>query len=189
MKRWMMALILAAGLAAPAGAVRILTTDVPEKIDVGGQSLMLNGAGVRVATILKVKVYVASFYAPAPLVTPDEVMASKGPFRFDFVFQRAFDAKDVQDAWVWQFKESNEHFYPDFEKDKAAFVAGFGALKKFGVETVEMVGDETRVIDQGRQTAVIKGRDFQKAFLSLWFGGKSVMPTLKTAFLAGGAPK
>ncbi len=35
----------------------------------------------------------------------------------------------------------------------------------------------------GEPYGTIKGRDFQKAFLSMWFGAKPVMPTLKAALL------
>jgi hypothetical protein len=51
------------------------------------------------------------------------------------------------------------------------------------VEQVQLVGTNTIVIDQGVTKGTIPGRDFQKAFLSLWFGSKAVSPDLKTALL------
>ncbi len=167
----------------PIGAVEIAGVNVEPTRVVDGQTLTLNGAGLRTATMLHVKVYVAGFYAPAPLKTEQEVLKSTGPLRFDFTFVRAFNQQKVSDAWNFQFKESNTHAYPDLEKDVASVVKAFGPIKKFGVETFELTGDETRVIDDGQVKATIKGRDFQKAFLSMWFGAKPVMPTLKAALL------
>jgi hypothetical protein len=59
----------------------------------------------------------------------------------------------------------------------------FGPLSGTGVEQVHLVGTNTIVIDQGVTKGTIPGRDFQKAFLSLWFGSKAVSPDLKTALL------
>jgi hypothetical protein len=59
----------------------------------------------------------------------------------------------------------------------------FGALKNGGVEQVRIVGTNTVVFDQGIQRGTIPGRDFQKSFLSLWFGSNPVAPDLKNALL------
>lgn len=175
-----LAVMLNAGVA---GAREILGVNLPETREIAGQNAVLNGAGVRLATVLRVKVYVAALYTTKKLSTVEEVMASKGPMRFDFNFLRAFEQKKVVDAWKWQFEQSNEHIYAGLQKDLDAFYGAFGPLKKFGVESIEIEGDETRVFDDGALKLTIKGRDFQKSFLSLWFGSKPVMPELKTAFL------
>ena len=52
-----------------------------------------------------------------------------------------------------------------------------------GVERVQFVGTNTLVYDSGILKGTIAGRDFQKAFLSLWFGSKAVSPDLKAALL------
>ena len=58
-----------------------------------------------------------------------------------------------------------------------------GPLKKGGVESVEIDGNVTRVFDDGKFKGQITGTNFQKAFLSLWFGSKPVMPELRAALL------
>ena len=45
------------------------------------------------------------------------------------------------------------------------------------------MGTDTLVYDSGELKGTIRGRDFQRAFLSLWFGSKPVMPELKAALL------
>lgn len=175
------------GLATAAHAAKKLAgvTLEPTKT-VSGKTLKLNGAGIRTATVLKVKVYVAALYTPEPITTTEQGLNAAGPVRFDFTFVRSFPQKKVADAWRFTFKESASHTYPDLNKDVETFLAGYGPIKEFGVEAVEIEGDETRIIDDGKVTGTIKGRDFQKAFLSLWFGSKPVMPELKTALLGGG---
>src|SRR5262245_5166826 len=89
--------ILLAGLIAvaptAARALEILDVKVADSATVGGKTLALNGAGVRSATILKVKVYVASFYTSKPLTTAEEVLKVEGPVRLDLTYVRPFDQK------------------------------------------------------------------------------------------------
>jgi hypothetical protein len=59
----------------------------------------------------------------------------------------------------------------------------FGPLQSMGVESVQLVGTDTLVYDSGILKGTISGRDFQKSFLSLWFGSNPVAPDLKSALL------
>lgn len=168
-----------------AEARKILNVEVAEEMKIDDQVLPLNGAGVRSATVLHVKIYVAAFYAPTPLKTEDEVLASPGPLYLQLTYVRAFDKDRVQKAWVWQFEQSGTYTYDGFERDKKILINSFGEIKKGGVESIALVGDETRIYDDGVLKSTIKGRDFQKAFLSMWFGKKPVMSELKANLLAG----
>jgi hypothetical protein len=168
-----------------AGAVEIQGVKVPPSVQVNGQTLPLNGAGLRTFSLLMVpiKIYVAAFYAPGPLKSEAEVLASPGPMEFSFTFLRAVDASDVAKAWSSQFAASVSHTYAGYEKDRDAFVGMFGALQQGGVQVVRFVGTDTVVFDQGTQKGTIPGRDFQRAFLSMWFGSNPVATDLKTALL------
>ena len=177
------------GLLAPfAHALEIEGVAVPPTASVSGRTLALNGAGLRTVVLLvvPVKAYVASFYAPSPLRTPAAVMASPGPMQFNFTFLQGVGQSQVTQAWQAQFGSSVSFTYPGFEKDRDAFISFFGPLKKGGVETVEVDGEVTRAYDEGVLKGSIPGRNFQKAFLSLWFGSNPVQPSLKAALLGAG---
>lgn len=170
-----------------ASAKEISGVAVPSQKEVAGKALTLNGAGVRtvVLAVIPIKAYVAAFYAPKPLKSYQEVLASPGPFQFDFTFLQGVGREQVTDAWNAQFKASASYSYPQLSEDQARFVKMFGPLKKHGVESVVIDGNSTKVYDGGALKGAIEGRDFQKAFLSLWFGDKPVMPELKKALLGG----
>lgn len=172
-------------LSITAPALEIEGVRIPPSATVSGQTLRLNGAGLRtvVLLIVPVKAYVASFYAPSPLRSEKAVLASSGPMRFDFTFLQAVPQGQVARAWQAQFEDSVSYAYPGFAGDRDAFIKMFGALKKGGVETVELDEDVTRCYDDGDFKGSVQGRDFQKAFLSLWFGSNPVMPSLKSALL------
>ena len=169
----------------PAMAVEIEGVVVTPQTQVAGKQLELNGAGLRVFTLLLVpiKIYVAAFYSATPLRSPDAVMDSAGPMVFDFTFLRDVGQSDVTKAWTSQFDQSVSYTYPGYAKDRDSFISMFGALKSGGVEQVQFVGTNTIVIDQGVTKGIIPGRDFQKSFLSLWFGSNPVSADLQSALL------
>ncbi len=166
-------------------AVTIQGVTPAPQVQVSGQMLRLNGAGLRTFSLLgiPIKIYVAAFYAPVPLSSTEAVMASPGPLQFDFTFLRAVAQSDVTKAWTAQFADSVTFTYPGYEKDRDAFIAMFGPLQSGGVESVSISGNETLIYDSGTLKGTIPGRNFQKAFLSLWFGSKAVSPDLKAALL------
>jgi hypothetical protein len=184
-KRYIALMLLVVISASSASALQIEGVTVPPQTTVHGTTLSLNGAGLRTFKLLMVpvKVYVAALYTPSPLRTPQEVTASPGPMQFDFTFLRAVGQSDVTTAWTQQFSHSVSYTYPGYEKDRDAFIAMFGPLALQGVERVKFVGTNTIVIDQGVKKGVIAGRNFQQAFLSLWFGSKPVSKKLRAALL------
>lgn len=178
-------LFLGALAPTPLRALEIQGVSVPPSATVAGESLRLNGAGLRTFTLLMVpiRIYVASLYTPSAIRSAAAMMASSGPMQFDFTFLRGVGQSDVTKAWTTQFAQSVGYTYPGYARDRDAFIAMFGPLRNLGVEQVQFLGTNTVVIDQGTRKGVIPGRDFQKAFLSLWFGTNPVAPDLKESLL------
>ena len=186
MKRASALLIISLLLSAlPLKALEIQGVSVPPTVQVNGQKLQLNGAGLRTFTLLliPIKIYVASVYTPAAIRTETSMMSSQGPMQFDFTFLRAVGQSDVVKAWTSQFAQSVSYTYPGYARDRDAFIAMLGPLKNMGVEQVQFIGTNTVVFDQGSLKGTIPGRDFQKSFLSLWFGSNTVAADLKASLL------
>lgn len=185
MKRVLIILMALLGMGRIGHALEIQGVTVPPQVQVAGDSLQLNGAGLRTFSLLMVpiRIYVAAFYTPAALRTADAVMASSGPMEFDFTFLRAVGQSDVSKAWSSQFAQSVSYTYPGYARDRDAFIAMFGPLSSGGVEQVRFIGTNTVVFDQGTKKGTIPGCDFQKSFLSLWFGSNPVATDLKEALL------
>jgi hypothetical protein len=158
---------------------------VPPQSSVNGQSLSLNGAGLRTVSIafIPIKAYVAAFYTPAALKSEEAVLASPGPLQFTFTFLKSVTQTQAVNAWQSQIQASMTYSYPGIEKDRTAFIGMFGAINQGGTEMIQLVGSETQVYDNGKLKGTIQGRDFQKAFLSVWFGSNPVQQDLKAALL------
>jgi hypothetical protein len=151
--------------------------------------LRFNGAGVRSINMFgwEFKVYVAGFYTGIPLESTESVFAALDNdthMQLDFTFLRYVNQGRVTDAWNQQLAHSVDYSYPGYENDRDFFIGSFGPIENGGTETVQLLADGTTVlIDQGVQKGVIDGRDFQKAFLSMWFGDNAVAPDLKAGLL------
>ena len=156
--------------------------------------LRLNGAGVRSISIFgwDFKVYVAGFYhaaAVSPLASTDQVYEAvqEHAMQFDFTFLRTFAQGQVTEAWQRQLEHSVDHRYDDYEKDRDAFIASFGPIVNGGTVSVALHPcGRTVLVDQGARKNTIQSRNFQRAFLSMWFGPKAVQSDLKQGLLGAG---
>lgn len=154
--------------------------------EVNGVTLFRNGEGVRMFTILgmNLRMYVAGFWTESPLQTVEEVVNCNRPKQFDFTFLRKVSQGRVTAAWQRQLDASVTHKdYEGYQADRDAFIAMLGAIEQGGTLSILLVGEELDVIDQGVFKGKIKGRDFQRAFLSMWFGEQAVTNDLKTGLL------
>lgn len=150
-------------------------------------TLFRNGQGVRSIPFLgfPIKVYVASFYTATrrPLRSVDDIMNSHDPMQFDFTFLRSVNLNRVSEAWQMQLDASVSYDYDTLPNDKRAFIKMLGPIAVGGTETVIMIDDQTYIIDQGIPKGSIPGRNFQRAFLSVWFGDRPVTDDLKQGLL------
>ena len=71
-------LLSALSLASTSIAATVADVTVADEATVGGQKLVLNGVGVREATMLKVKVYVMGLYLPEKSQDAEAIIASDG---------------------------------------------------------------------------------------------------------------
>jgi len=113
---------------------------------------------------------------------------NNGPIQLDFTFLRYVRQSQVVSAWTQQLDHSVTYRdYEGYETDKDRFIqlASGGPIENHGTQSVQLVGDETRIIDQGTLTGVIPGRNFQRSFLSMWFGSMAVSEDLKNNLLRG----
>jgi len=168
-----------------AHAFQIEGVEIPPCVKVDGTILQLNGAGMRTISPMgiPINIYVASFYAPAPIRSEKEALAAGSPLQFNFTFLQGVNKTLISRAWRAQFSHSVTETYPGYDHDKDAFLHMVGNLDKNGRDTVEFLGDDTRVLDSGRLIGTIHGRNFQKAYLSLLFGPRPASRRLKPELL------
>lgn len=195
LRRALLTASLALALPFAAGAQTAQTVDAggakfETTAEVGGQRLVLNGAGVRYRAVFKV--YGAGLYLRAKADTPEAAIKMDGPKRVMLKLLRDVDGKDLGKA----FTDGMEKNMLPEERMKAIngifkFGQVFQDIKKapagtpINVDWVPNVG--AQVFVDGKATGdVIKEPEFYTALLRIWLGEKPADDKLKTALLGGG---
>ena len=166
-------------------AAEIEGVKIPATIICDGKELPLSGAGLRTATFLNIKVYVVAVYAPEKIKTGNLAELEQRPLCFEMTYLKEFDSEDVDKAWDFQFKESGQHNYPALKEDVMNIKKYFGEIKGDRKESFTLTGETTKVFENGELKGEIKGKDFQKSFLSIWFGTNPPTKDLQKDLLKG----
>lgn len=170
-------------------AIEVGGVKFPETLQLAGQTLQLNGAGVRVKVI--VNLYAAGLYITKTDADPANVIGQPGAKVMKIVLLRNLTGEDFADATVKGFKANNNE--ADVAKLQSkleqvrAMMMDFGPVKKGTVIQIDFVpGEGTHVLLDGkRRGPEVTGDDFQKAVLRIWLGPKSVDADLKQSLLGG----
>ena len=83
-------------LAGPARAASVSGLSLPDTFPLAGQTLVLNGLGIRTLTIFKVKVYVAGLYVAQRSRDARAILASPGPKVVLMQFLHKASKEDVE---------------------------------------------------------------------------------------------
>ncbi len=151
-------------------AAKKADVELPDTMSLEGKELVLNGIGIRRATIFNVKVYVGGLYVLKKSQNSNEIINQDNPKHITMKFVRDVDADDLQDAWLEGFKAAVT------EADRKPLMEAFN---KFNATMRDMEEGEAILInflDQGVQVSVkgqkhpfIGDKAFSKALLSIWF--------------------
>ena len=184
--RKLFVVLLAVWIAAPALAAEVGGIKLDDKVAVGGQDLVLNGAGIR--TRVMFKVYVGSLYVPAKTADLAGVLA-KGPRRIQLNLLRSLSADQLVDALNDGLKENNTEAEMAAVKPQAdqltTIMKAFGEAKEGNVVTLDFVDGATIVGFNGSPRGSIPGDAFNHALTKIWLGEKPVQADLKKAMLGG----
>jgi hypothetical protein len=177
---WMMSW---GSLAAEVGGAR-----VPDQVQLAGQGLVLNGAGVR--TFLFMDMYVAALYLPSKQTSGAAALAEKGPRRIELHVLREAPSSRFLGAFRKGMEKNNS------EQVLAALAPRLNAFEQLfkGVEDVAagsviafdgVPGEGLRATLNGKELGRIAGDDFYRALLSIWLGEHPVQDDLKKRLLGG----
>jgi long-chain acyl-CoA synthetase len=186
MLRKLVFLMAALLFAAPALAVDVGGVKLDDKATVGGQELVLNGAGIR--TKLMFKVYVGSLWVPAKATTAATVYA-RAPRRVQLNMLRDVSADQMIEALADGVKQGNSAADATAVKAQtdqlATILKSAGQLKEGNVLAFDFVDGATAVTLNGAVKGTIAGDPFNRALLNAWLGENPVQADLKKAMLGG----
>jgi hypothetical protein len=171
-------------LSAPAPAGERAGVKMPDTHQVAGRKLVLNGLGVREATMFNVDVYVAGLYLEQRSVDAGAILASDGVKVLHIRFVRDVDRDDVVSAFTEGFDKNAGDLVPAIRPGIRQFTSWMPSFDDGSSITLTYVPDEgTRVAVNGRMKGTIQGADFARALFSIWLGPKPPNGGLKRGLL------
>ena len=179
----------AASLVFVAPAASAATAFAPTQT-VQGTPLVLQGAGTRYRAIFKV--YDMALYLPRKVLTAEEVLATTGPMRLQFVAQRDIPGTDLGLSFI---KGLSSNATPDQVRRHTPasnrlveIFSGRAKLASGDTFAMEFVpGKGTTFFIQGQpQGAPVGDAEYFGMVLRIWLGRSPVDASLKDALLASG---
>jgi hypothetical protein len=159
----------------------------PDTVTISGSDLVLNGMGIRKATLLQAKVYVGSLYLPEKSKDGDHILATDRPWQLVLRFVRDVDVSDMRDALEEGLRRAAGDrliaFSRRIETLKASKVASFKEGQYLSFTNDPTNGVAVDVNGTGGPT--IRGADFSLALLSMWIGEEPRDAGLKAGLLGG----
>ncbi len=180
------AILLALAFDSSAEAATCGDVQFADTMTVGNSPLVLNGLGVRTATIFEVEVYVAGLYVPEKSVDGDAIIAANQPWRLFLKFVHDAPAADVREALQQGFHRVTGGNLGPLQARIDRLDAQIVDIKEG--EYLSFTYDPTpasTTIDLNGMSGEIEGADFADALLGMSLGPNPPNPGLKAGLLGG----
>jgi hypothetical protein len=174
-----LAITLALALALPAFARKLEGVTLPDSIELGGQSLVLNGMGLREKVFIDV--YVAGLYLPQKTTDARKAIDEDVPKRIDMVMKRDVSRDQLADT----MRESLGKAGSAEAKAKADTLAAWMEDVSEGDHVVldYVPGTGTTVTVKGKAKGTIPGVSFMQAVWAIYLGKNPPTDDLKNGLL------
>jgi hypothetical protein len=157
---------------------------MPDKITVDGKSLVLNGMGVREATVFDVDVYVAGLYLEKASQDGNAILGSPETKRLHMQFVRDVDQDDMVEAISDGFKKSAGGGLAALKPRIKMLSSWLPELEEGNTITMTYLpGRGVQVSINGKDKGTIEGDDFAKALFGIWLGSSPPNGGLKKGLL------
>jgi hypothetical protein len=172
MLRKLLPALLLCWFAATATAASLAGMTLPDSYQVGGQTLVLNGIGVRTLTIFSIKAYVAGLYLPRPSHDARAILQSADPKVIILRFVRAASKERVERQYRAGEATNCGHgeCAPEDQADFEALIAAAPAVKPGDTFTYIFTDGRVRVFANDRVIGDFADRDLAYRLLSGFIG-------------------
>jgi hypothetical protein len=170
------------GAPLPLMAATLAGVTLPDRIDVEGRTLVLNGLGLRKASIFRVKVYLAGLYLETRSSNAGQIMQSATRKRLVLHFMHEASRAQVTKAWRSGLRKNVQDMRP-LEQRLAELGALIPNMKKGSRIILDFSADTVDVEIVGGARKTIAGADFARAMLGIWLGPKAPADDLQAALL------
>lgn len=172
--------VLAATLSLRAGTLAGVT--LPDTVQVGGKTLVLNGMGIRTKVI--VKVYIAGLYLEQKSSDASAILKADTPKQVVMKFVHSVSKSQMSDAFQEGFNDNSPEAAKTLKPDIDRLLAAIEPLKVGDqMAFTYLPGTGTTMAINGQDKLTIAGPAFGQLILSLWLGPKPPNSDLKKGLL------
>ncbi len=176
-------LLLASALSGPAHAREVAGAQLPETMSLGGQQLVLNGAGVR--RKYGFAIYAGGLYLPQPCADSAAIIAADQPMavRMHIVYDR-LTSQQMIDAILAGFHKATAGDTAPFADELGLLTSSLERVAGGDVADIAYVpGEGVGVVLNGQNKGMIENFAFKKAVYAIWLGPDPVQEGLKRGLL------
>jgi hypothetical protein len=165
------ALLLSLTLAVPALAFTLAGVNLEDHVTVNGQTLVLNGAGLRKK--LFIKVYVGGLYLPAKQSNAATVLATDQARRQVMHFLYSVSKDQMCDAWEEGLRDNTPNASAEVKANFKTLCSWMEPIPKGNRLVLTYVpGAGTTVEVNGKNKGTLAGKATSDAILATWIGTK-----------------
>lgn len=139
-----------------------------DKIKLENKDLILNGIGIRKATIFKVKVYYGGLYIEQKSTDFNTFLNSTAPKQIVMNFVHDVEAKKLRNGFNDGMEAANKN-HASFKAQMEKFNACVTDVVKGDKFIVSFLADGVILTAKGKACEKIANGEFSKALLSIWF--------------------
>lgn len=135
---------------------------------VNGKTLVLNGMGIREATVMNINVYVGALYMPAKTQDASKVINDDVEKQIVLKFVRDVDKSDVTKAWTDSITKNGG--LPTYQAQLDQLNGWMQDMKTGDSMTYTYVpGTGLKIKVNSSEKGTIAGAEFMKLFFKIWF--------------------
>lgn len=169
-------------------ALEVAGVQLADKVQVGNETLQLNGAGLRTKWFFKV--YVSALYLPQKQSSAETIIADGKVHRIALHMLRGLGSKRLYGAFSEAIEANQtppELTAMDAQlKQMQQIFDAVNEVKEGDVITLDYLpGTGTQISVNGTARGTIAGADFNQALLRIWLGNKPAQDDLKKEMLGG----
>lgn len=163
-------------------AAELAGATLDDATEVGGETLVLNGLGLRKK--FGFKVYVGGLYLGSKMADGDEVMSADGPRRMVMHFLRGVSDKQLCGGWDDGLEGNSPEASAAVKKDFETLCGFMEDVKKGDLLAFTYrPGTGTEVEVKGMSKGTVEGKAFADALLACWLGPKPPSDDFKNGLL------
>lgn len=158
---------------------------MPDQVTVDGRKLVLNGMGLREATVFNVNVYVAGLYLLKRSSNGEQIAAAEEPKQMRIQFLRDVSKSDMAEAIQKGFVRATGDSYGKLKARVERLMAVLPEFKNGDRFTITYRPGRGVDLKSNSASTTIEGADFARALFLIWIGKHPPNAGLKKGLLGG----